>query len=278
MRIIAIVTCYNPAPELLLKSVASYAPLVEKLLVWRNSVLPEELESELRDRFKAEFRGDGTNVGISKALNAAWKEAAAEGYDCLLTMDQDSVWHNFDAFLSHAINHGLSMCFYSPAIVTTGMTYESGSEHCISPTNSSIISGSLIPISVLKIVGGWDEDLKIDAVDDEFCFHAHSLGIKSWECRAGWLDHRFGDKRPVSFLWFHFDTFNYPPERLYEIYRNHIIVFRRYKGDDSKVLRYCFIQTWVRRRPLRIFLGERRKWAKFHAIFRGVKDGFLKKI
>ena len=278
MRIIAIVTCYHPNPELLIRSITSYARHVDKLLVWRNSALPEELELELSGRFKAELRGDGTNVGISKALNSAWKEAVDGGYDCLLTMDQDSVWHNFDAFLTQVTSNGLSLCFYSPRIVAAGSMPEPESESILIPTASAITSGMLIPVNVLNLVGGWDEDLRIDSVDDEFCFHAHSLGIKSWECRAGWLEHRFGDRRLVSLLWMQFHTYNYSPERLYGIYRDHIIVYRRYKGDDSKAAKRSFMRTWGRRRPIRILLGEKKRWAKLLAILRGVRDGFLYKL
>ena len=275
MKVLAVVTCYNPTPELLLRSVSSYAGDVDKLLVWRNSSLPEELESELAGRFHAEFRGDGTNAGISTALNAAWKEASAGNYDFLLTMDQDSVWHHFDAYLSKALSNGPSMCFYSPLTLLAGEMPSPGSNSLFAPVEIAITSGMLIPVSVINRVGGWDERFKIDAVDDEFCLHARSLGIRCWECGAGWLEHRLGDRRLVSLLWMHFYTYNYSPQRLYGIYRNHIIAFRRYKGAVSRKARHYFVRIWVHRRPIRILLGEKGRKAKFLAIFRGIRDGFL---
>ena len=273
MKVLAIAACYHPNPELLLKSVASYASHVDKLLIWRNSILPEELESELSGRFKAEFRGDGTNVGISTALNAAWEEADAGNYDCLLTMDQDSVWHEFEAYVSQATTNGLAMCFYSPQFTMMGETPNPGNS-ALTPLDITITSGMLIPVSVLNVVGGWDESFTIDAVDVEFCLHARSLGIQCWRCGDGWLEHRLGDRRRVSFLGLHFYTYNYSPERLYSTYKNHIITFRRYKGNISKQARKAFVRICVRRQPIRILLGEKGRWTKLLAIFRGVRDGF----
>ena len=273
MKTLAIVICYRPEPELLLRSVDSYAYQVNKLLVWRNSFLPEDLEHKLSDRFKAEFRGNGTNVGISTALNAAWKEAADGGYDCLLTMDQDSVWHDFDAYLAQASANGLSMCFYSPLPIMMGETPVPESQSLFAPVETAITSGMLIPTSVINLVGGWDNSFKIDAVDLEFCLHARALGATCWRCGAGWLEHRLGDRRRASFLGMRFYIYNYSPERLYGIYRNYIIAFRRYKGAISQKARYSFARTWIRRTPIRILLGEDNKKAKFLAIFRGIRDG-----
>lgn len=273
MKIIAIVTCYNPTPELLLKSVASYADHVDKLLIWRNSSLPKELELELSGRFKAEFRGNGTNVGIPVALNAAWQEAVTDNYDGLLTMDQDSIWHDFEAYLTQISANGLSMCFYSPTFKMMGETPHPEST-ILTPLDITITSGMLIPISVLNLVGGWDESFKIEAVDVEFCLHARSLGIQCWKCGAGWLEHRLGDRQRASFLGIHYYTYNYSAERLYSIYRNHIIVFRRYKGAISKKARKTFVRICIYRQPVRILLGEKDKWAKLTAILRGIRDGF----
>ncbi len=275
IKIIAIVVCYHPSHELLINSLASYASYVDKILVWRNSLLPNGLESELASRFEVEFRGDCTNVGIPTALNTAWKEAVAGNYDCLLTMDQDSIWHNFDAFLSQALDHGLCKCFYAPIVTMMGETVHPGVEPSLTPIDNALTSGMLIPISVLNEVEGWDKRFKIDAVDLEFCLHARSLGIQCWRCSSGWLAHRLGDRRPASFLGLHFYTYNYSPERLYGIYRNHIIVLRRYRGKASKEASQSFVHNWVRRRPIRILLGEENRWAKFHAIIRGIRDGLL---
>ena len=278
MKIIAIVTCYHPSLELLLRSLESYVFHVDKLLVWRNSPLPEDLESDLSSRFKAEFRGDGTNVGISTALNVAWKEAAAGNYDFLLTMDQDSVWHGFDAYLSQALAKGHSMCIYSPRTRMPGEIPSPEIEPTLTPLDAAMTSGMLIPLSVLNMVGGWDESFKIDAVDVEFCLHARALGVQCWQCGAGWLEHRLGDRRLVSFLRHHFYTYNYSPKRLYGIYKNHIIIFRRYKGAVSKRARRSFVKTWIRRHPIRIFLGEDSKRAKILAIIRGIRDGFSEAV
>ena len=187
VKIMAIVVCYQPSKELLINSLETYASRVDKLLVWRNSILPDELESELASRFKAEFRGDGSNAGISTALNAAWKEAVAGNYDCLLTMDQDSIWHNFDAYLSQTLGHSLCKCYYTPIFKMMGETVYPEDEPLLTPACGAITSGMLIPISVLNEVGGWNIRFKIDAVDFDFAYTLPHLEYSVGDAEAaGW--------------------------------------------------------------------------------------------
>ena len=91
MKILAVVVAYHPEPDLLRRNLDSFADGVDHILLWRNS--PVEC-----DHPKVELAGDGTNQGIGTALNAAWTYAVQNGFDWLLTMDQDSCWEDFEAF------------------------------------------------------------------------------------------------------------------------------------------------------------------------------------
>lgn len=268
MKILAVTVVYNPSAEMLLRSVASYAGSVDKVLVWRNSALPAALEEELT-ALGCELRNDGVNVGIAKALNAAWHEAASGGYDALLTMDQDSVWHGFDGFLAAVCAADAPAGFYSPLICQNGE--EPAFFDGFVPVDTAFTSGMLVPLAVLARVGGWDESFMVDGVDNEFCLHALSLGIRCWRSSAGWLEHRLGRVEFRNFLGLKFRVYKYSPERLYGIYRNNLTAIRRYP-DVSGGFRRQFCRGWGWRRPLRMLLGEKDLCAKFHAIRRGVKD------
>ena len=101
-KILAIVVTYYPERDLLEKNISAYIEYVDKVLIWENT--PEEYKLQYRfvEHKKVEYCGDGIN-SISHALNHAWKYAIENGYDYLLTMDQDSLWADFSSFLNNTI-------------------------------------------------------------------------------------------------------------------------------------------------------------------------------
>lgn len=269
MKILAVTVVYNPPEEMLLRSVASYADSVARVMVWRNSPVPANLEKDLR-ALGCVFAGDGSNAGISCALNAAWKEAVSGGFDALLTMDQDSVWHGFEEFIAAVDSPSSPAGFYSPLICQNGEK-PADSSGGFTAVDTAFTSGMLIPLKVLERVGGWDESFLVDGVDNEFCLHALSLGIKCWKCGAGWLEHRLGKVEFKRFLGLRFRVYNYPPERLYGIYLNNLTAIRRYP-DVSGGFRRQFLRVWGWRRHIRMLLGERGLRAKWRATLRGIRD------
>ena len=271
MRVLAVTVVYQPDPELLLRSVSSYAKAVETVLVWRNSPLSDTLEADLRAVGNIEFRGDGTNAGIAAALNAASREAASLGYDAVLTMDQDSVWHDAGAYLRLTAGKDAPEGFFAPAVFAPDKAPDPLSvSPDFTPVPTAFTSGMLVPLAVIDKVGGWCEDFKVDGVDNEFCLHARSLGIPLWRTGGGWLEHSLGKVEIRSFLGLRFRVYNYSPERLFGIYRNNLIAIRKYRSISGSFRRQ-FLLTWGWRRPLRMLLGEKDLKAKFSAVFRGIR-------
>ena len=273
MRVLAVTVVYHPDPELLLRSVASYAGAVEKVLVWRNSPLGDALEADLSAVGNVEFRGSGTNDGIPAVLNAASREMTAGGFDALLTMDQDSVWHDIGAFLRLVSGEGAPEGFFAPQVFGPDAAKAAdiaAAAPDYSPVLTAFTSGMLIPSDVIGKVGGWCEEFKVDGADNEFCLHARSLGIPLWKVGKGWLEHSLGKVEFRRFLGLRFRVYQYPPERLYGIYRNNLSAIRKYRSVSGPFRRQ-FLRTWGWRRPLRMLLGEKDLGAKFKAVFKGIR-------
>ena len=140
-RVLAIVVGYRPQEALLKQSIESYAPQVDKVLLWQNSPISFAHP-------KVELCGDGSNRGISTALNYAREIALLEEYDYLLTMDQDSVWEDFSAYLSMALEAP------EPALLGPYVNKE--------PVGKSfeaslllITSGMLVSAPLLRLLGPW---------------------------------------------------------------------------------------------------------------------------
>lgn len=256
MKILAIVVAYEPDMELLMRNIGSFAGSVDKVLLWQNSPVGGSWPDNV------ELCGDGHNVGISKALNYGWRRASAEGYDFLLTMDQDSVWHGFEMFLGKVTTEGI----FAPGI--NAACKDGLREHDLLFT-----SGMLVPVGILDAVGGYREDFFVDGIDNDLVFHARSLGFSTWLVGGCYLEHSLGHREVRCVLGRDVTTYNYSPARLYGIYRNNIIVIRSYPGTGH--LRRTFLKSWIWRHPLQILLAESGRCKKFRAIWLGLIDGLL---
>lgn len=269
MKILAVIISYFPDKTLLEKNIASFAEYVDKILIWEN--IPKEKAADYRpeDKYgKLVFWGTGENAGISKALNKVWRYAKESGYEYILTMDQDSVWHGFKDFISKIENSSYKdKALFGPCVNDRRILQD------FEPTWALINSGMLVPVPVLNALGGYDERFFVDAVDVELICNAKSHGYEAFFVGGCYLEQNFGKMQISHALGRNFKIYNYSPARLYNIYRNHIIVFKRY--PDALPLKRMFIKVWIRRRIVRILLGEKQKLHKLSAIIRGIFSGLF---
>lgn len=273
MRLLAVVVVYNPDMDMLRDNISRFIDHVDRLLVWRNSRLAEEeLFGDGREAWKAktEFCGDGTNVGIPKALNHAWCHAREHGYTHILTMDQDSLWEGFGDYLAKvsgpkAPRNAIFGANYRELPLTEDFTVRM----------DLITSGMIVPVEVVTAIGGWREDFFVDSVDIDLCYHAANCGYTPYIVNAGFLVQCFGVQTYKPFLWGRIGLSNYSPFRLYGMFRNNLIVIRSYKGT-APLSRLTLRK--LRRLAPRILLGEEQRFRKLWAIARGLWDGLTYKV
>lgn len=264
MRILAVIPVYNPDISLLVKCIKSFESGVESIILWRNSPLdPFQLEG-YGLAGKLHLAGEGANEGVSKAYNYALEYAREGGFDAIFTMDQDSVWEGFDRFVAKIEGPSAPTGFYGPGV--NDRAFNGSFREAL----TLISSGTLIPLEVALKAGGWNEDFKVDGIDNDFFFRCRELGIRGWEVGDCVLHHQLGRVEFKRFAGIRFRTYNYSPERLYGIYRNNLIVIKKYSG--TREFGRAFRRNWFWRKPIRILLGEREVCAKFKAICRGVRD------
>ena len=268
--ILAVVVTYFPGKELS-RNVSAYIDCVDKVLIWENTPADRCREYRFINHEKAEYHGDGTN-SISHALNYAWQYAKAGGYDHLLTMDQDSCFRNFSHYLKQTIFNGdAPEGIYTPPV--REMNIELTQDFVEIPR--PITSGMLIPVALIDRIGGWDEEFRIDGVDDEFCLHAHSLGIKAYAVKGIEMQHSLGNPKARKFLGHTLTLRNYPPTRLYGMYRNNIILARKY--PQFSYIRKDFRNGLMKQIGI-ILLFESNRMRKLTAILRGCFAGLTKRL
>ncbi len=265
-KILAVIIVYNPDVELLLKNIDALIDDVKGLLIWNNS--PDNFDASFLIGLynKIVVKSHGENIGISRALNIAWHFAKDNNYDYLLTMDQDSVWVNFKSFLTQVFSFTDKENIFGPEY----RLYENNN---INEGEYRITSGMLVPLVLLDEIGGYYEDFVIDGIDVELCYRAREHGYKVYYVSNSTLKHHAGLNIPCKFLWLSFYSYGYSPKRIYEIIRNHLIIYKRY--NVGRRMRNATLFRYYLMMPIKIIFGEKNKLKKLSAYFNGLYKGLF---
>lgn len=276
-RILPIVVTFNPNLPLLQRNINCLLEGCDKVLVWDNT--PNgccRLSSELTPQNKLHIISNKSNAGISKAINQAAEIAYKEGYEYILTMDQDSILCNIEDYIKSSLHFQRKHpCIIGPRISRSSDDKDQVQLRDIIEVDDIITSGAIIPMSLFKEIGGFNEMFFVDAIDTEFCIRAKKYGYKTYLNKTGRLVQRFGEPHIHSILGHKFISSNYSPFRLWGIFRNHILIGRIY-GWDRHIRK--LLTAYARSYIPKIILCESNKWKKLSAIAKGVYEGITLKI
>lgn len=168
------------------------------------------------------------NRGIAAALNEGFRQAVADGYQWVLTMDQDSILHTSELqlLMQEANDYpdfdhtGLfSVCqVYGDPIRFRDRYEERLAVMC---------SGNLVRTEAFTAVGGFREELFIDCVDDDFCLRLHRGGWKVIMTHRVRMEHHLGNGYVLTPI-FHHRYLEHNTFRHYYILRNLLYMWRDY--------------------------------------------------
>lgn len=264
MKIAVIIIAYKPDVGLLQKNINAYAGSMDKILIWQNSTFDSGRISKWTD--KITYIGDGANRFIAYPLNQALKWCRENGYDYLLTMDQDSVWEDFAGFIKkvETLEGSGNTILYAPN-VNNAFSTDADTLH----PETVITSGSLINVEKALQIGGFKEKYEIYWVDGEFCFRARKNGYQITMLPDYNLIQQFGHQTRTLFG---FKTSNYSPLIYYYLTRNMIWEHREH-GSEAVSWR-CILYTLMYT-SRGIILGEKQKLKKLTKIAKGIIHGFF---
>lgn len=260
--IAAVAVLYHPDIQEVFNNVRSYCQAVDKVLLWRNSPEDIPVPDDLKD--KVLLTGTGENQFMARPLNAALEWCRENGYEYLLTMDQDSEWVDAGHFVERALSCAdKDIALFSPYVVGQYVRPEEDYD-----AESVITSGSLVNVRTASKLGGFREDYKIYWVDGEFCYWARVNGYRIRVFHDCTLNQKFGKQTKTLFG---FTTSNYSPIVYYFMIRNMLWMRREFpKGVSFKTVGYTLMYN-VRG----ILLGEKDKFRKIHAINKGIIHGLF---
>jgi len=219
------------------------------------------------------------NLGVARALNIGIQRAAASGYDSVLLLDQDScvakdmVESLLAAWAAFPDNGHL-------AVVGSGFNEVKPSPHIgtAAPSDiwvevqSTITSGSWLPLTAYSAIGPFREELFIDHVDTDYCLRARAKGYRVIKTRKELMSHTIGSPTRHSILGSNKWTTNHSPDRRYYFARNDTVMLREYGSHGSVGWAWKSFSRSLRQCK-RIALYEEGKAGKIGAVMHGWWDG-----
>lgn len=280
-KVAAIIVSYNPDKNLL-DSVNLLISQVEKIIIVDNGSIEEKRKdiSSIKDidneRIEVIFNEE--NLGIATALNIGVREALKQGFNWILTMDQDSkaskdmVEKMFEVYNNIDEKERKSILSIFPNFVDERI--QSIEENSVMNTyeyvDADITSGNLVKAEVFDKVGFFDDSLFIDLVDTDFCMRLNEKNIKMIKVRDAILYHSLGESQSVKSIFGKFNTSNHSALRRYYMTRNRFYIWERYKDLNSFTLNRD--KKLFKKEFIKIILGEKDKVNKIKMVFKGYKD------
>lgn len=283
LKFAGVVVLYNPTNEIN-NNIKTYINSLEKLYVIDNSSINNE--SLLKKNKKIVYIPNYDNLGIATALNIGAKKAIEDGFDYLLTMDQDSHFEknnvskminmikNYpeDDEIEKMFGNDLSKIgLFSPLHVINNDPSIMGkpNSNYDSPLNV-MTSGNFINLKAYQEINGFNDDFFIDCVDFEYCMHLRKKGYNIIRNNSAILNHELGNYVTKKIFGKTYSTFEHNHIRRYYIIRNRYYLCDMYWNDFNE---YCKLEkkcTWKEIKL--VWLCEKHKIKKTYYMIKGFID------
>ena len=275
------VILYHP-PEAIYNNIQSYYHDVARLYVVDNTEqqhFNNQLYHVLSNLEGIHYIPNFENLGVAHALNQALNRAQEEGYDFILTMDQDGALEKdyIKSLLRIVQENNLNIAtlgIIAPFHRVHGDIINNERQE-ITDKIVVMTSGNLLNLHAVKQIGGFSEDLFIDRVDHEYCLRLRMNNYRVIQINTVVFDHPQG--RMSKHLLFNraYYTTNHSPTRRYYITRNMLYVTKKYGKlfpEYAKWERNIFLSDLKN-----IILFETNKSDKLRMMLKGYCD-YRKKV
>lgn len=275
-RYSGVVVLFNPANDVV-NNINSYINNLDKLYVIDNSELVNtSLVNNLKRNNKIKYISLCENKGLAYALNLGCKMSIEDGYDYVLTMDQDSCFkneavENIINFIENSNTHYAIVA--SNAISTYYDETENKMKQAYTEITSNkecnwvMTSGSMMCLKDFNNTKGFDEQMFIAHIDIDICIQFHNNGEKIIKLESAKLFQQFGNSKPKKILWKTVHPSYASSVRTYYLFRNQKYLEKKY-GKDIKG--YIGVSLW--KFIVKITLFEDEKIQKYKLMIRGLKD------
>ena len=289
-RICAGMVLFNGDLEKAAANVENILPSVDAFFIVDNGsddISP--IESRFAANEKVTIIKNGANKGIAYALNRALDAACEGGFDRLLTLDQDTVCDPELMSVYSRYLHIDKLGVICPFVIHRGKCEPE--EYLASPKPEAeffhtydrcITSAALTDVKAAKEIGGWNDELFIDAVDFDFNYRLMKAGYRILRANDAYIVQEIGERVPIKLydLVYRFvgDHKYHGPKyfsvhsdfRLYYIARNYKWFLKKYRASSPTVSRRANFKDMLLR-----FMRYPRKRSRIkmlRAVRRGRRD------
>lgn len=270
----AVIVSYHPDDEFverLAKLRSQFAAVY-----WVDNTPGAAVGSKHLSDLDVDYISQGVNSGLGTALNTGCAAALRDGFEWVVTFDQDSdiaadflgqqiaAWQESD---SSAFIMG---CNYSAGDNVDKPRFREGDYMVVCKT--VITSGCLMCLPVWDNLGRFRDDYFIDGIDHEICLRGRSKGLVVSRHGRVLMKHRIGERsanyRILPYL--------HTPVRKYYSMRNGTQNILRYATSEPLwAVRKSATLAWEVVIAL-LFEPDRRR--KMRAMFRGLRDGLTSRM
>lgn len=230
-RLAAVVILYHPDKSVV-SNISSYLPWVSDLYVYDNSIERQSfLQNEIEELSnKIVYHNHSDNKGVAYCLNAAAKMAISNGFEWLLTMDQDSYFNenSFEEYVSLteiAINSFVSISM----LTVPNKPVINELDSLFKQVSIAITSGSIVNLPIWQKLGGFEESLFIDEVDTDFILKSKLNNYQIIQCNSIVLQHQLGTKIKKGYAGIAKKRRTiHSPKRVYYMVRNYLFIAKKY--------------------------------------------------
>lgn len=241
-RVAAGIVVYNPNIQRLQECILHLKKQVGCIIVYDNSDSNNVFDPEII------YLTNNKNDGVAYALNKIFEKANMMGYEWVLTMDQDTIVpENMISIFSKYMNRN-DIGIICPQVIDKRRKYLQidNNPNDVSFVESCITSASCTNLSAWIRLGGFDEFLFIDFVDNDYCKRLILNGYKILRCNNVLIDQEFGNiqlrspfcvkfyiglshllkNKNIAKLSYHKEV---SPVRVYYVHRNLLYLNKKFK-------------------------------------------------
>jgi len=281
LKIFAGIVLYNPDVERLNLCVEAVRGQVDRVVFVDNASANIDEVLKMYDGEPFFWIKNDDNLGIAKALNQLVEFADNNGYDWVLTLDQDSICEDGLVRKMSAIVEGEGIAIVTPVIVDRDMPdVDVSTDNQLQDAEDvkfCITSGCLTNVRAILDIGGFNEWLFIYDVDREICLRLLRRGYRLVRANNTRLYHEHGTKTVYRrILWKKVVYHNYSPISVYYMTRNLVYMLRKY-GDEYTPRPFF---RWVRLFFAFCvkFVFEPDRIQRLKAFTRGIREGLGAKL
>ncbi|MGO3536079.1 MAG: glycosyltransferase [Leuconostoc mesenteroides] len=269
---VSLIISYNSEISLLIENIKILSKVMEKIVIVDNNSANKKDLLEIENNYiKVKIIFLESNVGIARATNIGFDYLSANS-DWILVLDQDSILDIKDIGILYSFvdrDNFSNLGMITPKYLERNELNDSCGDENISEwqcVKYPIASGSLVSVEAWKSVGGYDADLFIDRVDDDFDLRIRNAGYLIIQANYAKIDHAIGQIKIVRFFHKNIKVYNHNAFRKYYQSRNNLIFAKKHGG---------MLKAWIRNIILlcKTVLFEQEKITKFKSILKGIRDG-----